>query len=190
MPANCGRYFADQVVLQAIDAPYLLVHDADDWSEPQRVEILLRELRRRHAAVALSAARRPGAARVDAARIARPLGPRLEHRAPYHGLYRTDALRAIGGFYAGFAVGFDTYLLNVLAMTGAVAIVDEPLYHWRPRAGSLSRAPATGAASALRREARREQNAMYRAAYAAYGEYLDGHRDADALARTLRELTR
>ena len=39
---NRGRYFADQVVLDATQSDYFLVQDSDDWSEPGRVERLTR----------------------------------------------------------------------------------------------------------------------------------------------------
>lgn len=194
LPRNRGRYFADQVVLTASRAPYLLVHDADDWSEPQRIERLLRELRRRHAAAAFSAAWRPGlggtAGRVvDPDRIHLPLGPSLQHRAWHHGLYRTDALRAVGGFHAGMRVAFDTYLVNAMAMTMPIATVPEPLYHLRPRADSLTRAAATGHGSALRRRTHGILQTMYREAFAAYAAYLDGDLDRDELLGRVRAVT-
>lgn len=49
LKANRGRYFADAVVLNTIDSPYFAVQDADDWSEPQRLAVLLRALREAHA---------------------------------------------------------------------------------------------------------------------------------------------
>src|SRR4051794_19059853 len=38
---NRGPYFATQIVLNATTAPYLIIQDADDWSELNRVEVLM-----------------------------------------------------------------------------------------------------------------------------------------------------
>jgi glycosyltransferase involved in cell wall biosynthesis len=190
---NRGRYFADQVVLAATTSRYLLIHDADDWSEPRRLEVLLARLRAEDAVGAVSAARRSadrhGPARVITMDgVSRPLSPRFAHIANLHGLFRTDALRALGGFYAGFVVGYDSFLINALAMTGHVARVEEPLYHWRARANSLTNAAATGMGSELRRTTARELQVMYRAAYRSYAQHHAGRLEADALATSIREL--
>src|SRR5712692_1784143 len=37
MRSNHGRYFADTVVLNATTDNYLVIQDADDWSEPDRI---------------------------------------------------------------------------------------------------------------------------------------------------------
>lgn len=194
LPHNRGRYFADEVVLRATASAYLLVHDADDWSEPHRVATLLRQLRTEHAVGAVSAAYRrsergAGARLVDVSRVLRPPGERLEHLANLHGLFRTDALRAVGGFYAGFTVGYDTFLVNALAMTGRIAAVPEPLYLWRVRPGSLTSARETGLRSELRRTTARQLQEMYREAYRGYAAYLDGRLDADALAAGIRAVS-
>jgi glycosyltransferase involved in cell wall biosynthesis len=186
LPRNRGRYFADQVVLQATDAPFLLIQDADDWSEPRRVEVLLRELRQAHAAAAFSASFRCSkVARADGMR--QPFGPGFVHRGNFTGLYRTEALRAVGGFYAGFRVGFDSFVVNAVGMTAPVAVCDEPLYHWRSRPDSLTAAPDTGGGSDLRRRELRAMRRLYTEAFAAYREYLDGVIDRDELRRGIRE---
>ena len=190
---NRGRYFADQVVLAASTSPYMLVHDADDWSDARRLEVLLARLRAEDAVGAVSAARRSadrhGPARVITMDgLSRPLSPRFAHIANLHGLFRTDALRAIGGFYAGFIIGYDSFLINALAMTGHVARVDEPLYYWRARTNSLTNSPQTGMGSELRRATARELQVMYRAAYRSYLQQRAGRLEADALASTIREL--
>jgi glycosyltransferase involved in cell wall biosynthesis len=192
LPRNRGRYFADQVVLAATNAPFLLIQDADDWSEPHRIEVLLRELRRAHAVAAFSASFRPpgrgGRIRIAGAEgMHRPFGPKFVHRGNFTGLYRTEVLRAVGGFYAGFRVGFDSFLVNAVGMTGPVAVCDEPLYHRRSRPDSLTAAPATGGRSALRRRELRAIRRLYADAFAAYTEYLDGAIDAEGLRRRIRE---
>ena len=188
---NRGRYFADQVVLQATDAPYLLIQDADDWSDPRRVAVLL-ELVRASTPPARSTILRHATGRppvpVDPFGLAEPLDRRFEHRANHHGLFRTDALRAVGGMFGGFRIGYDTFLVNALAMTGRIATPPGPLYHWRVRADSLTSSAATGARSRHRAAVAAELAAMYAQAFAAYEAYLAGGLDAGALAAAIRTI--
>jgi hypothetical protein len=189
---NRGRYFADQVVLEATTDPFFLVQDADDWSEPARVERLLGELRRHHARAAVSSRQLvtdSGQGRVERwSQLGTPLGPAMEHRATQQGLFRTDALRSVGGFHPGFRIGYDTLLINLLEMTGRVVAVDSPLYHARIRTGSLTTAPATRWGSASRSDAVRRLETLYRRAYRSYQEYLDGSCDETWLADSIRGL--
>lgn len=192
LPENRGRYFADAVVLGATDDPYLVVQDADDWSEPERIARLLRAVRLEHAAGAVSAAWRHRWGRGEPVRetpraLEPPLAPELRHRAEHHGLFRTDALRAVGGYFGGFRVGYDTLLINFLLMTGRLAYVDEPLYHHVIRPDSLTSARETGMRSELRREATARLRALFEAAHRVYQRYLDGEADRPALLEAIRE---
>jgi hypothetical protein len=194
LDANRGRYFADEVVLQATDDPWFLVQDADDWSEPTRVQRLLREVRRQHASGAVSARRLEGgngAGRVERwPRLGTPLPATMGHRATQQGLFRADALRRAGGFHPGFRVGYDTLLINLLEMLGRVVAVDEPLYHATVRTGSLTTASATCWGSARRADAVRRLQALYAAAHRAYRRYLDGSYDERRLVAAVQALVR
>ncbi len=93
-------------------------------------------------------ARRSGAAQTSRhgwPRLHDPVGPELVHRAGHQGLYRTEMLRTVGGWYAGQRIGFDTSMLNFVLMAGG-RVVDgpEPLYHRNIRTGSLSTSPRHG----------------------------------------------
>ena len=189
---NRGRYFADQVVLQATGSPYLMVHDADDWSERTLVASLLDRLRTGDSAFAVSAAYRHLPQRqvpqvVPGVRSA-TLSPLFEHRANQVGVFRADALRAIGGFYAGFTIGYDSFLTNALAMTGGIVHEPEPLYHWRSRPGSLTTAPETGGRSRQRFAARRELERMYRHAWSSFCRHRAGELGDEGLAGEIRAL--
>lgn len=192
LSANRGRYFADAVVLNAVDTPYFAVQDADDWSEPRRIETLLRRLRETHADAAVAAY-----SHVDAqgkrlvkqsASAALPLAQQLKHHLSHYCLFRADALRAIGGYYGGFRLGYDTLLMNLLLMTGRVTDSSEPLYVRNYRPDSLVNAASTGLRSPARLESTRKLRALYAAAYAHYTEYLSGKRSADSLVEAIRTL--
>jgi len=197
LPVNRGRYFADAVVLASSRSPFFLVQDADDWSEPQRIATLLRRLRAEHASGAVSASRRHrGTSRGALAAVetwpalARPLTAALEHRANHHGLFRAEALRAIGGYYGGFRIGYDTLLVNLLLMTGRLTSVEEALYHRTIHAASLSNSPQTGMHSAARRQATEGLRRMYAQAFAIYSRYLEGTLDRETLCAEIRQIAR
>jgi hypothetical protein len=188
---NRGRYFADQVVLEATGDPLFLVQDADDWSEPTRVERLLVELRRAHAAGAVSARWLGGSARVEHwPQLGTPLTARMMHRATQQGLFRTDALREVGGFHPGFRIGYDTLLINLLEMLGRVVAVDPPLYHARIRPGSLTTDPSTRWGSSLRNQAVRRLDSIYARAFGHYQRYLEGSCDAIQLGISVQDIVR
>lgn len=191
---NRGRYFADAVVLAATPDPYFLVQDADDWSEPTRLETLLQLLRRTHADVALSAQIVHMAdgrqCLEDFSDFDQPLQPRLRHRANHHGLFRTDALHRVGGYDGGFRVGYDTLLVNLLRMTGPVAYCSKPLYHRRQRSGSLTAAPETGFRSEHRAVVLQSLSALYDRAFAVYRRYVRGRCGAEVMEQEIRALVR
>lgn len=196
LPVNRGRYFADAVVLNATDDPFFLIQDADDWSEPRRLEKLLRLLRAEHAVGAVSNQYHHTLAAHLAVRVHnivsdlhQPLDSSFRHRAYHIGLFRTDALRAIGGYYHGFPVGSDTLLVNFLLMVGRIAGVSEPLYHRLARPDSLTHAPATGMSSRLRREVTDHLRQMYAVAFDAYTRYLAGEIEQERLCERLCEVS-
>jgi hypothetical protein len=168
-----GRYFADQLVLSATSSPYFLVHDSDDRCEPIWVERLLAELERTGADACVSDVVHDDARgtsrrtqRHGWPRLHDPMGVELVHRAGHQGLYRADALRRVGGWYAGQRIGYDTAILNLLMMTGGrLAHVPEPLYHRTIRAGSLSTASDTGWTTPERRRVVRELADLHRRAF-------------------------
>jgi glycosyltransferase involved in cell wall biosynthesis len=196
LQANHGRYFADAVVLAATDSPYFLIQDADDWSDSQRLAALLQSLRASHACGALSAHWRHGDQRSGSrgmiepcANLDRPLAAHLEHRAYHTGLFRADALRAVGGYYGGFRIGYDTLLINLLMMIGRLACVNRPLYHRLIHKGSLTTDPATGLCSSVRREVAQLLRQMYVDAFQTYRHYVEGRMELDELCAEIRKIT-
>jgi|GEM_PF-912485 len=200
--ANRGRYFVDAVILAATPDSYLLIQDADDWSEPGRVTALLNALGAQGWQLsescqpsivgAVSACRlwREGSRasqRLDYPGLRRPLSERFEFRSDHHGLFRTDALRAVGGNYGGYRIGYDTLLVNLLSMLGEVAYVEQPLYHRQVRANSLTTSQATGMRSAHRRQVRNELASLYAEALRAYHRYRPAG-DTESLAAAVRAI--
>ena len=122
LAVNRGPYFVNDVILRATPDPYLMVQDADDWSDPERISLLLEIIREDHAVAAFSAENRhflPGK-KITARQferfpgLAQPLTYQYEFRANNHGLFMAEALRNVGGYYGGFRIAYDRLLINFL----------------------------------------------------------------------------
>jgi hypothetical protein len=185
------------VVLNATPDAYFAIQDADDWSEPERLALLMDALQAEEAHFASSASyshaiekNPPVVTRHDGfLERHKALTDHFRHRMMHQGLYRTAALRAIGGYYAGFRIAYDTLLTNLMLMTGPVASVDIPLYHRRVRPESLTTARSTGFRSPARVEAVHQIRELYHAVFAEYAAHRAGKRSATQLIETIRSLS-
>jgi glycosyltransferase involved in cell wall biosynthesis len=196
LKSNHGRYFADAVVLNATADPYFLVQNANDWSDPERISISLEVIREDHADAAISAEYqyRMIAGKVVSkvkkgyATMNRSLTYSFENRASYCGLFRTEALREIGGTYAGFHTGYGVLLLHFLLMTGSVSYIGDPLYHRVIQSDSFKHGTGTRMISATRREVALQLEKLYNETFELYIEYLAGQIEAETLARLIRQI--
>ena len=215
---NRGPYFAHQVVLSASNTPFFLIQDADDWSAPNRLSVLLTQLLADDSDFAFSAWQQyrqgdNGTLCKDSVRwhrksgrpASRPQGKRpastngsflfdpllneeFINRASHHGVFRRKALERIGGYYSGFRMNHDTLLTNLLLMMGKVSFIDAPLYHYVIRRDSLSHSEATGARSPARAHVRAQQAAIYREALYWYRAWNNGAIGSEELATLIQGL--
>ncbi|MEV7024147.1 glycosyltransferase family 2 protein [Kitasatospora sp. NPDC093558] len=190
-PDNNGVYFGISAALYSGAADYLLIQDADDWSEPGRVEALLAELRRSGAGLAVSAQTvhyaggrhyRDGSPRGSyledaSARLARPASEDYYMPCNHHGLYRADFLRRLGGYYGGFRFSYDGLIIAVSHALGEIGYVPRPLYHRLRRPGSLTTRPETAEGSERRNAVDACLAGLYRTLFRALGS------DPDLVAR-------
>ena len=196
LPMNRGLYFVNAVALNATPDAYFATQDADDWSEPQRIARLLEALQRENAVCAVSGGVRhttengiQTATPYDGfPQRNQPLIGKFYHRATHQGLYRTQTLRAIGGYYAGVRIAYDMLLTNLVQMTGHVAYVDAPLYHRRIRPASLTTASPTGFGSPARVKTVEALRHLYQQAFALYTASEAGKISVDRMLRAIREL--
>jgi hypothetical protein len=117
----------------------------------------------------------------------KPLTASFHHRAVHQGLFRTAALRWVGGYDGGFRIAYNMLLTNLLVMTGQLAYVDEPLYHWCARPTSLTAHPATGFGSPARLAAGQRLRQLYRQAFGYYTGAQANAFDGETLAGLIRQ---
>lgn len=190
LPRNMGRYFADQVVLTACRTPYYLMQDADDWSEPDRLEKLLALLDETDAVAAVSsmanvyADGRHSVHHFPEASL--PPQPNLAHRAGHNGVFRTAALRDVGGYWHGHRVGTDTAIMAFLAMLGRIVSTDELLYHRRIHRQSLTHQPMTAYKSPYRNNVFHAIARAYFEIWPVYQQYQAETVDRETLAAAIR----
>ena len=165
LPENRGRYFADAVVLAACATPWWTVHDADDWSDPHRLDCLFAEADSAGADAVFGGYRqhRLGTDRtVDRApALARVRAGQLRHVAHHTAIYRTGALRAVHGPHPGYRAAYDTLLVSLCVLRLRCSQVDAPLYHHCHRPGSLTLHPDTGMNSRYRRAVHRRRSLLW-----------------------------
>jgi glycosyltransferase involved in cell wall biosynthesis len=186
---NRGRYFADAVVLNATPDSYFLIQDADDWSEPDRISVLLRRLKEDQADGVVSSLCRYRAdngrmiaeRKENYAALHRPLTETLRHRASHAGLFKSESLKRIGGYYGGFRIGYDTQIMSLLLMVGRISYVDRPLYNRLIRPDSLTRSQTTGLQSPARDRVHQQLQEIYGEVYEHYTQYLKGEIGKEAL---------
>ncbi len=208
-----GPFFANAVVVGTVSSPWFLVQEQDDWSDPRRVEYLLRLATGHKADAALSAQvfhreNMDGSSTpigVKWTRLGRcicpicPPGSRCQqcfvdveltshyrHRAPHTALFRTELLRQIGGYFAGLHLHFDSLLMNLVLMSGSIVHTAAPLYHRLLRPDSITHCPATGFSSRASWAERRIIEGLYQSAFASYTRYLHGELSSDAFTGAIR----
>jgi len=160
---NSGRYYADAVVLAASDAPLFTVHDSDDWSDRGRFQHLVRVLG--GADVAFGGhVRHQANGKVDERlpKIVTPPDPQIRHMTHHTALWRTDALRAIGGPHPDWRIAYDTFLVALAVDRLDWVATDRCDYHHVIRPGSLTSSARTRPNSKARRTAHIRRRSLWR----------------------------
>jgi len=163
LPANRGRYYADAVVLAAAASPLWMVHDSDDFTDRRHIRQLVDALGTNDAAFAGYERHTPsGRGTVTLPRIDRV--DAIRHITHYGSvLWRTDALRSLGGPNPGWTIAYDTFLLALAARRLRCVAVPDATYHHVIRGGSLTQARATKIGSSRRRGVQLQRQRLWRA---------------------------
>lgn len=165
---NRGRYFIDAVATRICPTKWWMPHDADDWSDPHRIESLIRAANS-HTDVVFTPFINHHQDGKQKYRSIRHLGRsalRREYVTHMSQLWRVDFARPL--MHPGMRVSWDGFATSAALLTGNVVILNEPTYHRVYRPGSLVTSRATGRGSPLRRSQRRHQRELWRTAIKAY----------------------
>jgi predicted O-methyltransferase YrrM len=150
-----GPYFNHDVVLRAAAGPLFAVQDSDDESDPDRFRLQLTTMHHQCAeAVHTPVIQAEGETRRTIQGSAKS-STDYKHHADHFGLYSVNALLALGGYHAGFRVGYDTAITSYLNLLAPTRMTPKALYTRYARPGSLTASEATGHRSNARAQARR-----------------------------------
>lgn len=195
LSSNQGRYFADQVVLEATPDKYLLIQDADDWSEPERVEKLLGQIKKESSNGAVSTVRMhatpdypiPISYKDWYPERNNPPGERFINHLGHYGLFEIKSLKDIGGYFGGFRISYDRLIMNLLLMTSTISFVKEPLYNYCRRHNSLTLDPKTDMHSEVRLEAIAKLEEVYNRIFPTYLDYSANKIEKSQLLTTIKQ---
>jgi glycosyltransferase involved in cell wall biosynthesis len=156
---NVGPYRLVQQVIEETDYDAYLFQDADDWSAPERLELLLRGAERCEAELIGTQEIRVFCDEPEVVPIPWPLDvhAEFEERATAFpllhptSLVSRDLVLALGGFASGLRFSGDAEFLRRARFVSHVANIPEYLYYRRIREGSLTTAPATNLQSPERK---------------------------------------
>ncbi len=85
----------------------------------------------------------------------------IVHVGSHVGLWKTESLRAIGGYYGGFKLGADTVVVGLMARLGRAAFVREGLYRAKRSSESMTSKHDTNMQSPARKQAWKEIYALW-----------------------------
>ncbi len=179
---NMGPYFHHDVVLRgAPKGSYFAIQDADDESHKQRLEHQLSAVMATGSDACFSPVTNVAAdGRRSVARPGLEVGASMGHRADHFGVFQSASLLALGGYHAGFRVGFDTVITSSVALLGRACTTTHALYTRYERDASLTRALSTGHGSRLRESEKEKLRAfwseVYQAARTSRATGIDRHR--------------
>ena len=120
--------------------------------------------------------------------IQHAITPDYKYRSPHHGLFRSSSLQAIGGYYGGLRISYDTLVPNLILMTGRISHVPEPLYYRFIRPESLTHSSLTGVGSARAKRELDIQRKLYRYCFSYYRLFSSGQISALQLDEGIRSV--
>ena len=136
LPENVGQFPIYDAVLNETRSPMFAIQDDDDISKPKRFESLLRNMSRTNADVVFSdieSEHADGRVFIQESH-AEWLGQQpnqIVHAGSHVGLWKTQSVRRIGGYYGGFDLGADTVVVGIVSRLGRPAFLHERLYRAR-----------------------------------------------------------
>lgn len=136
LPDNVGQFPIYDAVIRETKSPLFAIQDDDDISNPARFALLVDKMRRTNADVVFSDLESEGQ---DGEYTVQPSHPEwlaatpteIVHVGSHVGLWKSESIRRIGGYYGGFDIGADTMVVGLVAQLGRAAYLHERLYRAR-----------------------------------------------------------
>jgi hypothetical protein len=165
-PENVGPYRISQEVITQTGYDAYLFQDADDWSAPNRLELLLEEASRTGAELIGCQAYRVLCDRGDVVPVTYPLDVNaalVEWPTWYALLHPTslvsrDLVMRIGGYATGLRFGGDLEFLHRAAHAARTVNIPQFAYYKRIRSGALTARHDTGLGTPAREALRQREN--------------------------------
>jgi glycosyltransferase involved in cell wall biosynthesis len=156
---NVGPYRIVQQIIEGTDFDAYLFQDADDWSAPERLELLLRSAEDSGAELIGTQEVRVFCDEAEVTPITWPLdvNAQFEEKVTAFPLLHPtsivsrDLVIRLGGFASGLRFSGDAEFLRRARFVGPVVNIPQHLYYRRIRQGSLTTAPETGLQSPERK---------------------------------------
>ncbi len=157
---NSGPYRLIQEVIDHTGYDAFLFQDADDWSAPNRLEVLLDLATRTGNELTGSQGHRLIVDEGEVVLYQHPIDPERTFQTtpkskPVHhptSLVTRDLIQRTGGFCTGLPFSGDTEFLRRAATIGPIANTAEFIYIYRTRSDSLTGSEETGIHTAVRRD--------------------------------------
>ena len=154
---NMGQFPIYDALLHETSSPMFAIQDDDDISKPERFAKLVANMERTGADVVFSDIESESE---DDKVYIQPSHPewlaqnpdQIVHAGSHVGLWKTQSLKRIGGYYGGFDTGADTVVVGLMSRLGRPSFLHERLYRARRRSGdSMTQRPETGMNSEARK---------------------------------------
>jgi hypothetical protein len=157
---NSGPFRLIQEVIDNTGYDAYLFQDSDDWSAPNRLDVLLELTTRSGRELVGSQGHRLIMDEGEVVPYQHPIDPELSFQntprsKPVHhptSLVTRDLIQRTGGFCTGLRFSGDTEFLRRAATVGRIANTPEFIYVYRTRADSLTGSEETGNHTAVRRD--------------------------------------
>lgn len=159
LPTNRGRYFVDAVTATACVTPWWMPHDADDYSEPDRIAALVAAAHDAEVVFTPFTNHRQTGQIEHRPIRGRTADRRLRYTAHLSNLWATPVARAL--VHPGYRVAYDAVMTTTALYYANTALLDVPSYHRVRRPGSLVTSASTGRGSRVRRAQRQSLKRLW-----------------------------
>lgn len=155
---NVGQFLIYDAIVEVSRDRYFAVQDDDDTSYPHRLERLMGKMCGTNADVVFSDIRY---VYLNGKTYYQKTNPQflaeypdqITHVGSHVGLWQTQSIVEIGGYFGGLKIGADTLVVGLMSKLGRPAFIGEPLYKAVKNKASMTQSKETGIESKPRKDA-------------------------------------